>query len=329
MTDLRSVVQDHWSALDAEPRRTTWLTSELPVRVAGRSLRCAIGPDRHRHLLVPLPPSVEPVRADTRSAAVHLMPLTLEDDGPTRYADLMLLRTDLAEVFTGLCADLLAAMAAEPSDPLPVISEVLNGWRELFRSGIRLGTEQLAGLFGELTVLNALLDLGADLLTGWTGPFRSPQDFRLRDRAIEVKATAAREGRRVGIHGIDQLVIPPGGLILWWMRFDTSDAGGTSVPELVESTVRRLSRPRELWQLLARSGYHAADADQYGQVRFSLAEEAGYRITEEFPRIIPESLVGGLPSGVSDVRYSIDLEVCPAPMQKHELIEFLRTMAAG
>ncbi|MEU8230046.1 PD-(D/E)XK motif protein [Actinoplanes sp. NPDC048967] len=326
MSDLRAVINDHWRALGAVQRGTAWLTSALPVESAGLPMLCAIGPDGNRHLLVPLPPGDRP-RPDLRSAAVHLLPLTLEPEArPVHYADLVLLRADLAEIFTGLCADVLAALAAEPDDVLVAIGQVLGGWRELLRSGSKLGIEQLAGLFGELTVLNRLLDLRPDLLKSWQGPLRAPQDFVLNASAIEVKATASSEGRIVRIHGIDQLAAPAGGLMLWWLRLDTGDTGGIAVPELIRSTARRLDRPQDLWQLLARSGYFMADADRYKGLHFTVVEEAHYRVAEDFPRIVAASLASDLPPGVSDVRYAVDLNFAPAPMQEDEVADFLDSM---
>jgi hypothetical protein len=326
MSDLRAVISDHWAALDAAERGSAWLTSALPVESAGLPMLCAIGPDGNRHLLVPLPPGDRP-RPDLRSAAVHLLPLTLQPDSrPVHYVDLVLLRSDLAEIFTGLCADVLAALATGPADALLVIAQVLDGWRELLRSGSQLGIEQLAGLFGELTVLTRLLDLRADLLTSWQGPLRAPQDFIVDSHAIEVKATASSEGRTVRIHGIDQLAAPSGGLMLWWFRLDTATTDGTTLPELVGAIGKRVSRPQDLWQLLARSGYLLADAERYGGMRFVVVDEAQYLVEEGFPRLVSTDLSSGIPAGVSDVRYAVDLDLAPAPMQRKEVSDFLNAM---
>jgi hypothetical protein len=205
---------------------------------------------------------------------------------------------------------------------------VLDGWRELFRSGSQLGIQQLAGLFGELLFLNALLDLDPTLLHAWQGPLRAAHDFAVGNRAVEVKASAAIEGRAVRIHGLDQLTVPPNGeLMVRWMRLDTSDAGGVSLPELVESTSMRVGRPYELWQLLARAGYFLADREKYGGLRFTAIEEAGYRVTEDFPRVVPESFIGGVPAGISGLRYTLDLDLAPPPMQQDEVADFMKAMA--
>jgi hypothetical protein len=327
VNDLRTIVGDHWRALDKAPRTSTWMTSALPVEAVGSPVLCSIGPDARRHLLVPTPPG-DVVQPDTRAAAVHLLPLTLEwDAASTSYVNLVLLRDDLTDVFTGLCADVIAALAMENSAPLVVVSQVLDAWHELFRSGSRLGVEQLAGLFGELSFLNTLLDRDIDLIKAWQGPLRAPHDFSANGRAVEVKATTSSEGRAVRIHGVDQLAVPAGGdLILIWMRLDNTDAAGRSFPELVESTTKRIKRPRELWQLLARAGYLMADREKYDGIRFTVADEAAYRVTENFPRIVPSSFEAGVPAGISNVRYMVDLDFGPPPMQKEEIADFMIAM---
>jgi hypothetical protein len=327
MTGLRSVITDHWTALGNARQNSGWLTSELPVLVAGMPLLCALSPERKRHLLVPVP-SADYARSDTRAAAVQLLPLTLEAASVrVEYASLVLLRDDLVDIFTGLCADVVAALAAGSAEPLVVVAQVLDGWRELFRSGSQLGIEQLAGLFGELRLLNALLDRDTSLLHAWRGPLRSPHDFVLNRKAVEVKATTTSEGRSVRIHGVDQLAAPKDGdLMLQWMRLNTSDPAGRSLPEIVESTARRIERPQELLQLLARVGYFMADRHRYDGIRFVVAEEACYRVVETFPRIVASAFAGEVPAGISDVRYTLDLDLGPAPMQKDEIEEFLQAM---
>jgi hypothetical protein len=82
-----------------------------------------------------------------------------------------------------------------------------------------------------------------------------------------------------------------------------------------------------LWQLLARSGYLLADRERYDGIRFSVVEEAAYRITPDFPRVVPSSFAGGVPAGLTGVRYTIDLDLAPPPMQKEEIAEFMNAMA--
>ncbi|GIE87359.1 hypothetical protein Are01nite_38390 [Actinoplanes regularis] len=277
--------------------------------------------------MVPVPVGHH-IRADTRAAAVHLLPLSLQAESGTRsYANLALHRADLSDIFTGLCADVIAALAAEPEDPLTVVGQVIDGWHELFRSGRQLGVEQLAGLYGELHFLDSLLDLDLDSVGAWHGPNRAPHDFLANGRAAEIKVTVSDEGRPARIHGIDQLVEPPGGgLMLRWMRLDTADAGGRSLPELVAAIADRVHRPREFWHLLAQAGYMIADQEKYAGVRFTVVEEASFRVSDGFPRIVPSSFSEGLPPGLSNVRYTIDLDFAPPPMQRDEVVEFMTAL---
>lgn len=326
MNDLRSVIQDHWDALDAAPASSGWLTSALPVEVNGRSMLCARGPEGKRHLLTPVANS-DRVEVDTKAAAVHFVPVALEKGrGSVHFADLRLIRSDLEDVFTGLCAEVVAAVAASPGTSLLAVSQVLDTWRELFRSGSRLSLEAMAGLFAELCVLEQLLARDGNMLASWKGPFRAPQDFKSGPWAIEVKATASTEGSSVHIHGMDQLTVTPGGgLMLWWMRLDTSSNDGRSIPEQIDVLRRRSARPQDLLRLLARVGYYAADADAYRGLRFAISAQSRLFVSDGFPRIVPDSFPEPL-RGISDVRYVLDLAECPPPMDQQEVEVFLDRM---
>jgi hypothetical protein len=320
------VIQDHWDALDAAPASSEWLTSALPVEVDGRSMLCARGPEGKRHLLTPMA-SADRVEVDLDAAAVHLVPVVLERGHKrVHFADLRLVRSDLEDVFTGLCAEVVAAVAASPEAAFLAVSQVLDTWRELFRSGSRLSLEAMAGLFAELSVLEQLLIRDGNSLGSWKGPFRAPQDFTSGSWAIEVKATTSAEGSSVRIHGMDQLVVKPdGGLMLWWMRLDVVNPDGRTIPEQVEVLKKYAARPQELLRLLARAGYYSADAETYGGVRFTISEQQHHRVLDDFPRIVPESFPEPL-HGISDVRYTLDLSECPALLDRGEVKSFLDRM---
>jgi len=114
---------------------------------------------------------------------------------------------------------------------------ILSG--PLFATGTSaLGPSRLAGLFGELVVLERLLERRGDAANLWTGPSGHRHDFTGVTRSVEVKTSTATEGRRVRIHGLDQLEAPSGaGLDLVWVRVE-QNASGRSVPALVEDLWR-------------------------------------------------------------------------------------------
>ncbi|MEU3766917.1 PD-(D/E)XK motif protein [Amycolatopsis keratiniphila] len=319
-SSLREVLNEHWQRLESTvPSSTSHLrTSELPsVSELGRLL-AAVDHDGLRHLLVPLA-ARQRVRRGSTGAVLNLRERALEDDDTYgRYADLCCSRLDLNDVFTGLCGDVLTVVEDNPSRPLKALYLVVDRWRALFQStGPTLNSEQLAGLFGELTVLRRLLELNPAATEHWTGPSGHRHDFVFAPSAIEVKASTATEGRRVRIHGADQLECPlDGRLDLVWIRLERVPDGGLGLVELVEH-LRRLSDDENGFLLkLAQIGYRPADIDLYREVRFVVREELWFEVGRDFPRLTPTDL----PVDIVDVQYSIDIaSEPPHPIKEADL----------
>lgn len=163
----------------------------------------------------------------------------------------------------------------------------MRRWRELLARppGPRLTEKQLAGLFGELEVLNMIVEREGSL-DAWTGWKSDQNDFRLAGLAIEVKATLSADFRRVRIHGLSQLDDPQDGsdlvLVLW--RLERSPEG-TSVPDLIDGIVAHgVSRP-ELIEMLSEVGYSDQHRPHYESFTFVSDEIVLRRIDEHHPRL--------------------------------------------
>ncbi|MFJ3765373.1 PD-(D/E)XK motif protein [Streptomyces sp. NPDC090082] len=324
---LRSLVEERWTALEAEQttgeRRLR--VSHLPI-VVEHDNPLAVGVDHHgyRHVLVPIP-AHRRVRPGLDGPVLQLRKRPLEDaDSYQTYADLSCLRSDLNDLFTELCIDVLGTAEGHPDNPLKALHHVLDRWKELFRTqGNPLTGEQLAGLFGELAVLCHLLkrDPGAHRL--WLGPGGHRHDFSSGSTAIEVKAGTGT-GRRPRIHGLDQLDRPDGGsLALVWFRLQPTPGGslGTSVVELADRARRLCDDEGSLLELLATAGYRFADADRYRDARFLVDEQRWYEVGLGFPGLTNRGLVeAGLSVSVQNVEYTIDLSGdLPAPLSDDEV----------
>lgn len=331
---LRALVEEHWAALGAE--QTTGehrlRVSQLPVVTAHGPLAVAVDHDGHRHVLVPIPTHFK-VRTGLDGPVLRLRKRPLEDEETYQtYADLMCLRIDLSDVFTKLCVDVLSAAEKMPAHPAKALHRVLDRWKALFQTqGAPLGPEQLAGLFGELTVLNRLLEKDGSAHRFWHGPKGHRHDFRAAATAIEVKASTAGEGRRPRIHGIDQLEAPEDGtLCLAWFRLQRSDLGGagTVFVELIEIALRLCDDEGALLDLLAEAGYRLSDAERYHDVRFVISEERWYRVGPDFPGLTGRSLLtAGVPVSVLDVEYTIDLSgEIPAPLMPGQVPRLIDNM---
>ena len=189
MTDgsLRSLLEEHWAALEAEQATAEHRlrVSELPVVTAGGPLAIAVDHDGYRHVLVPIP-AHRKIRPGMDGPVLRLRKQALEDEETYQtYTDLACLRGDLNDLFTGLCADVLGAVEGLPGNPVKALYGVLDRWRALFRTeGRPLGHDQLAGLFGELIVLNRLLRKDPSAHRLWRGPQGHRHDFSATAQAI-------------------------------------------------------------------------------------------------------------------------------------------------
>jgi hypothetical protein len=282
-----------------------------------------------RHLLVPVS-AERVVRGGLDGPALVLRKRTLEDGDDRRtFADLGCLRKDLDDVFTGLCADVLRSVEEEPHDPLKILYGRLDHWRSLFQTSNRLlGAEQQAGLFAELTVLTNLLELDPSAHRTWAGPERHHHDFVGAGRAVEVKASTVSDGRRIRIHGLDQLQAPSGGLHLHWIHLETDGESARSLNSLIETALELCDEEGDLRTRLAAAGYHSADYSHYDQTRFAVVERRRYSVGPDFPRLIASDLQdAGIPINVTDVHYTVDLSSePPVPISDDHAEEHLAAM---
>ena len=295
--DLSSI----WTVLAAAPG----ITSELAVAPLGLAVRAGeilvgIDENTNRHLLVPLLPG-EAFAAEDSSRTVHLVGV---EHAGTKFMSAVCLSRDLDDIFSQFCRELVLDIQLSDS-PARDTRAALARWRDLFSkdgvSGLLSANAQL-GLFGELTLLKRLLE--GDLLGRtdcWKGPAMSQHDFRWAGVAIEVKATRSREGRRIPISSVEQLVSPH-------YRFEDDPVAG-SLADLV-GVVENLSADRDAFrEQLGVYGYDTRRADAYATLRLREKEFRMYDVNGVgFPRITPVSFVGGrVPAGTEALSYTVDL----------------------
>lgn len=226
------LVEEHWTALEARPTtgEHRLRVSHLPVTTGEGPIAAAVDQEGHHHLLVPVNSRTK-VRSGLDGPVLRLRKRPLEDEETYQtYADLACLQDDFEDLFTKLCADVLSTVGGAPQHPLKGLYRVLDRWKALFQTkGPALGPEQLAGLFGELLVLDRLLerDPGAHRL--WAGPKGHRHDFSTGLEAVEVKTAVEPSGRKPRIHGLDQLEPPKdGSLHLVWVALHRMTASGAA-----------------------------------------------------------------------------------------------------
>jgi hypothetical protein len=60
--------------------------------------------------------------------------------------------------------------------------------------------------------------------------------------------------------------------------------------------------------MLSIAGYSPIHDEEYLKFRFRIVDEKLYDVTDEFPRLINESFINGVPSGVGTIEYFINLD---------------------
>jgi hypothetical protein len=309
LEDLGREIDRRWVDLGT-PKSPEIRVVDLPQTIATGQLLLGVGADGSR-LLVPFEADAHRTfKADRRSKGIQLDVLPLEERGRRYYLDVLCPRGDLRWLFTSFIADVLLRVARRPSvDPVSIVRTTFQAWRALFAGGgRRLSLKQLAGLFGELMLLERLLERNASATPRWRGPLREPHDFRSDRVAVEVKTTLATEDRIVHIHGLDQLTAPEtASLYLLHVRAESPAEAGTNVPALVAKLLPADHTGR-LPGLLAAAGYLAEHAESYESLTFEVKEEQLFKVGAEFPRLSVDSFPNHqVPAGLSDFRYSLDL----------------------
>ena len=93
----------------------------------------------------------------------------------------------------------------------------------------------------------------------------------------------------------------------------TDPNAANTLPGVISRVRGRLaSRPDligVLDQRLARAGWSASSADRYSQPYRVVAEEL-YRVDDAFPRLTRDSFPNGIPTGIDNIEYKLDLAAC-------------------
>lgn len=231
------------------------------------------------------------------------------------------------ELFHALCSDLVRAtekVADEHAASLILVRR-LQRWQELLgrvRSSL-LSSEQIKGLLGELLFLKTPLAevFGYnEAISAWRGPEGAPQDFSVKDTAIEVKSQSGGTRPVVRISSADQLnpQLPNGYLVVYTLAEQSGDdAGSVDLNAIVGEIRGKLAGSAETTRerfedLLYMAGY--VSREEYSDKKYSVVSVRSYKLGEGFPRIISSELV----PGVEAVTYDVRLERCSGFQAKPE-----------
>jgi hypothetical protein len=310
---------------DLEPR---WREIETPH---GGALAGKAAPDLHhlgvmlavdhaglRHLLVPAAPGdALPNLPQTRGLEISVDEMQVGDAPARWYFDVACRDPTVHANFTTLSAEVVATLVEDPSNPRRSLEQILDRWRWFWGTAPgALTDEEALGLFGELWFLEYWVGLDSGTLTAWRGPLGDRHDFKWPEASVEVKATRTRSDGAAEhrISNLDQLEDPErGDLFLFSLRVTADPIANHSLSSSVERIRAALSTTAEdlhrFDDLIGQAGYTPADRDRFSNPLRVVAEEL-YTVAEGFPRVRRSSFIDGIPPGVDNIVYTLDLGAC-------------------
>ena len=312
--------------MNADELERAWTAIRTPdtahqleaVPLAENEVWAAVDQEGRRHLLLQVPEGTEAPPTTTRGLRVTVARHQVKGRNPAEYLDLVCMSDDVTATFTAVAADIGTDAGSVPEvERVAAIVAALSRWQWFW--GVEpgaLSAQDIVGLFAELWFLHRWTEGGADVIDAWTAPVGSRHDFQWSERSVEVKAATRRADGAVlhRIHHLDQLSDPEEGqLLLFSLRLVRDQLAHNTLPDLVdriEESLRADPHARdEFMQKLGRRGYSPVHAQRY-RIPYRVLGEHLYSVGPGFPRLTAASFVGGLPAGVTDVSYVIDMAVC-------------------
>lgn len=230
------------------------------------------------------------------------------DASPTMFLVLTCHRDHLEATFLDLVGTMAQQFIERPNSAAESMVRQYLRWRELFADlpRPRLSRAQVAGVLAELLALRDLVGSVDDPIDAWQGPMGARHDFLSGRAGLEIKAVTGTTIEHVTIHGVEQLVAPSNGsLHLAVYRLEPS-AGKLSIDSVFRDLGDSGLDPLELREKLQMVGVEPGS--EPAAMEWQLAEQRLFVVDDGFPRITPDSFIGGgVPPGVTGLNYSISL----------------------
>ncbi len=247
---------------------------------------------------------------------LHIDQITLNVPSQnTKHVRLLLQNPQYDEIFTYVCLDIIKALkkVQDSSERMVILDECFGRWASFFakHSPEGLTKEAQRGLFGELYLLEELLEAGMDKIKAvesWRRVNPRYHDFHFEKRSIEVKTTIGKEPRKVRINNERQLDNQGlQSLYLYILTLHPVESGVRTLPELI-SAIRWLLEGNSKALMTFESflkdvGYLDVQSDIYS-TGYIIRNKEVFNVKEGFPRIT------SLCPGLGDIQYSILISSC-------------------
>ncbi len=211
-----------------------------------------------------------------------------------------------------------------------VVVDTLTRWRWFWNPpGQPLSDREALGLFAELWFLDQWVGVDRDNVFAWGGGEGTRHDFQWAGYSVEVKAATQRANGAVihSIQHLDQLEdAETGQLYLFSLVVARDRLAESSLSSLVTRCSEQLRDAvdvREYFlRMVSHRGYSPADRS-LETASYRIVGEAIYEVVGEFPRLTAGSVPFGIPTGVTDMSYKIDMAVCDNWRRNRKELEWL------
>jgi hypothetical protein len=306
--------QTRWQNLPCPAATTELEASEV---TNGSGVWIARDHADRQHLLVRVPDGVVVEVPQTHGLSVTVGRHRIADaHSDATFIDLACLDQAVAPTFAAVAADITEeTVGADPDDRRSRVVSALSEWRWFWAvDSTRMSSSDVIGLFGELWFLLRWAGVSAESINAWDASDGARHDFQWPERSVEVKVTSQSGAVVHTVQHLEQLAdAESGDLFLYSLRIGRDTLAANSLNGLVDAIVNALSTDpvtrSALLSKLARRGYTPAVRDPYA-VHYRVIEESLYRVTSGFPRLTNASFLGGLPTGITNVSYQLDMNAC-------------------
>lgn len=315
---MSRIAPEVWTRLAGARPSGDVLTARLGAPDVTDRLLAALDSEARRHLLIALHPDEEHLHdVESRGLSVVTRELNLPDHTLTHYLDITCHDAAGHDAFDLIGGELAGQIATAAHPPAESVRRVLAKWRRFWGQLPRtlLSHEEQLGLFAELWFLSVWLlsrRTPGDAVAGWRGPSGARHDFEWQSRSVEVKATTSTRGRIHRINGLDQLLPPESGELLFFSLRVREEAGATNtLPLLIDRCRTQMSADADALTRfetsLAQAGYSPSHEEEYARMHLRIVEEGLFPVQADFPRLTPAQFPNGLPAGIERVEYEINL----------------------
>lgn len=294
-------------------RRATGLPHDRPVYLA-------VDDRGHRHLLVQVPDNTPAItQKETRSLQVSTSRFEVGSNPELLYVDLACVDSSQNPTFSAVAQDLIRTLQSSHGPVRDAVLSAIARWRAFWSSRTSgMTREEAIGLFGELWFISRWLGpVTSSVIDHWQATLGARHDLQWPAASVEIKtAVTSAEGEPVHqITNLDQLADPEHGeLYLFSLQVREDALSTNTLHSLVDRIASDLDEDFQgltaFNDKLAVRGYTPADT-QHAARPFRILAERLYCVAEGFPRLNVASFQpAGIPLGIKNVTYSIDLANC-------------------